>query len=296
MGFKPKAITEEVNVSQVNPLVDFARLLGVIVGLTLVIYFILGLAVDWVVPQLTPEQDIWIGETLAPAVAPQLGGDVLEEDTRQVYLAELLEELRHPGDLEETPLTLNLIESEVVNAAALAGGQVFVTTAFLDEMESENELAFVLGHELGHLSARDGLRSLGRGIFVLLGSLALNLGHEGSGPDVIGYTLNLNRLNYSRNQEYAADEYGLESVVRQYGHGASSLDFFQRLAARKEAFPEGLVRASEYFQTHPLTENRIEHLDAIAAEEGWLMTGETTPVPDGLACPNFECKENPSNS
>ncbi|TVR13742.1 MAG: peptidase M48 [Phormidium sp. GEM2.Bin31] len=296
MGFKPKAITEEVNISKVNPLVDFARLLGAIVGLTLVIYFILGLAVDWVVPQITPEQDIWIGETLAPAVAPQLGGEVLEEDTRQLYLSELLEELRHPGDLEETPLTLNLIDSEVVNAAALAGGQLFVTTAFLEEVESENELAFVLGHELGHLSARDGLRSLGRGIFVLLGSFVLNLGHEGSGPDVIGYTLNLNRLNYSRSQEYAADEYGLESVVGYYGHGDHSLDFFERLAARKEAFPEGLVRASEYFQTHPLTENRIEHLDAIAREAGWPMTGETTPIPSGLACANFECNESPPDS
>lgn len=74
MGFKPKAITEEVNVSQVNPLVDFARLLGVIVTLTLVIYFILGLAVDWVVPRLPPEQDIWIGETLAPARGPTTWG------------------------------------------------------------------------------------------------------------------------------------------------------------------------------------------------------------------------------
>ncbi|WP_159783061.1 M48 family metallopeptidase [Sodalinema gerasimenkoae] len=296
MGFKPKAITEEVNISKVNPLVDFARLLGAIIALTLVIYFILGLAVDWVVPQLTPEQDIWIGDTLAPAVAPQLGGEVLEEDTRQLYLSELLEDLCHPGDLDETPLTLNLIDSEVVNAAALAGGQLFVTTAFLEEVESENELAFVLGHELGHLSARDGLRSLGRGIFVLLGSLVLNFGHEGSGPDVIGYTLNLNRLNYSRSQEYAADEYGLESVVGHYGHGANSLDFFERLAARKEAFPEGLVRASEYFQTHPLTENRIQHLDAIAREEGWSMTGETTPVPSGLACADFACNESPPDS
>ena len=184
----------------------------------------------------------------------------------------------------------------MVNAAALAGGQLFVTTAFLAEVESENELAFVLGHELGHLSARDGVRSLGRGIFVLLGSLVLNLGHEGGGPDVIGYTLNLNRLNYSRSQEYAADEYGLESVVRHYGHGANSLDFFKRLAARKEAFPEELVRASEYFQTHPLTANRIEQLEAIAQQQRWSLTGEATPIPEDLACANFQCNDSPSNS
>lgn len=296
MGFKPKAITEEVNVSKVNPLIDFAYLLGVIISLTLVIYFILGLAVDWVVPQLSPQQDVRIGEMLAPAVAPQLGGELIQDDTRQAYLSELLEELRHPGDFADIPLTLNLVETELVNAAALAGGQLFVTTAFLEQVESENELAFVLSHELGHLSARDGLKSLGRGIFVLLGSLFLNLGYQGSGPDVIGYTLNFNSLNYSRTQEYRADEYGLESVVRHYGHGENSLDFFRRLAARKEAFPEGLSRASEYFQTHPLTEKRIEHLRAIAAEQGWSMTGEITPVPPDLACANFTCDENPSDS
>lgn len=293
MKFTPKPIADEVNVSKVHPLVNFAYLLGGIVSVTLLAYVLLGLAVDWIVPRLSAEQEQRIGETLAPSVAPQLGGTAIEDDTRIAYIADLLEELRSPEDAMEIPFAVNLLDSSLVNAAALAGGQIFVTTAFLEQVESENELAFVLAHEIGHLSARDGLRSMGRSLVVLLGALVLNFGTSNTTgtPEVVTQTLNLNALDYSRTQEYRADVYGLEAVVRVYGHGAHSLEFFERLAQHEDRIPDNIMAVSEYFQTHPLTDKRIDRLEAVAEERGWSMVGERVPVPAGLGCANFQCDE-----
>lgn len=291
MKYTPKTANQEVNVSKVHPLANFAYLLGGVVSVTLIVYFGLGVVVDAIVPRLSAEREIEIADALAPAVPPQLGGTEIENDTRIAYLVDLLEALRQPGDMREIPFQVTLIDSELVNAAALAGGRVFVTTAFLEQVESENELAFVLAHEIGHLSERDGLRSLGRSLVVLLGSMVLNLGTSSTTgtPDVVMQTVNLNTLDYSRTQEYEADLYGLQSVVARYGHGGASLDFFQRLAQKEAIAPEGLLKVSEYFQTHPLTQNRIDRLNEIAAERNWPMTGDVQPAPAGLGCRNFQC-------
>ena len=78
----------------------------------------------------------------------------------------------------ENPYTLRVrvIEGEP-NAFALPGGEIWVTTGLLEQTESENEIAFVLGHEIGHFRSRDHLRSLGRGL--LFGLAAAGIGIDG---------------------------------------------------------------------------------------------------------------------
>ncbi|MDC0833555.1 Zn-dependent protease with chaperone function [Geitlerinema sp. FC II] len=293
MKYTPKEITEEVNVSKVHPLINFGYLIATVVGITLVLYFGLGLAVDWFVPRISDRREKEIGDALAPTVPAQFAGEEIESDARLAYLEDLVETLRKPGDMAEIPLDVHLIDTPIVNAAALAGGHVFVTTSFLEEVESENELAFVLAHEIGHLSARDALKGMGRSLVVLFGAIVLDFGTSGTTgtPDIVLQTINLNSLNYSRKQEYAADVYGLESVVRVYGHGSNSLDFFERLAETESQFPNRVLTVSEYFQTHPLTQNRIDALNSLASDRGWTMEGELIPPPDGLGCPNFQCEE-----
>lgn len=282
MKYVPKEIKTEVNVSKTHPLMNFAYLLGTVVGVTLGIYIVLGFAVDWVVPRLNRETEVRIGQTLSPMVVGQLGGTAIADDTRIAYLESLSRSLL-PPEQQDYPITINLVDSPIVNAAALAGGQLFVTTAFLESVQSENELAFVLAHELGHLEARDALKGMGRGLVVLAGSTLLNIG-VGETSGIVNHTINLKELDYSRDQEEVADRYGLAATIRRYGHGGHSLDFFVRLAAEDG----DRLRISEYFTTHPLTRDRITALEKLAQEQGWSMTGSPTPLPDNLACPNFE--------
>ncbi|MEC4804040.1 MAG: M48 family metallopeptidase [Jaaginema sp. PMC 1079.18] len=282
MKYVPKEIKTEVNVSQTHPLLNLAYLSGTVVGVTLGIYLALGLVVDAVVPKLSQDTEVKIGQTLAPMAIAQLGGVALAEDNRIAYLEKLLRSLL-PPDQTDYPITVHLVDSPIVNAAALAGGQVFVTTAFLESVESENELTFVLAHELGHLQARDGLKGLGRGLLVLAGATLLNLG-GGETSGIVTQTINLKELDYSRTQETAADRLGLQGTIRHYGHGGHSLDFFVRLAAEER----DRATISRYFTTHPLTGDRITTLENLAQTQGWSMTGSLTPLPANLACPNFE--------
>jgi predicted Zn-dependent protease len=282
MKYAPKEIKTEVNVSKTHPLMNFVYLLGTVVGVTLGIYLVLGLAVDAVVPRLNRETEVKIGNNLAPMVGSQLGGIAVTDDTRIAYLENLTRSLL-PPDQQDYPITINLVDSPIVNAAALAGGHIFVTTAFLESVESENELTFVLAHELGHLQARDELKGMGRGLVVLVGSSLLNIG-VGDTSGIVTQTINFKELDYSRDQEEAADRYGLAATIRHYGHGGHSLDFFARLAAEDG----NRLKISEYFTTHPLTGDRITTLEQLAQTQGWSMTGAPTPLPENLACPNFE--------
>jgi predicted Zn-dependent protease len=282
MKYVPKEIKTEVNVSKTHPLANFASLLATVVGVTLAIYILLGIAVDAVVPRLSRETEVKIGNSLAPLAIAQLGGEALPEDVRVEYL-EILTRSLLPPDQKDYPITVHLVDSPIVNAAALAGGHLFVTTAFLESVQSENELTFVLAHELGHLQARDALKGMGRALLLLMGSTALNLGTSGTGgtPGIVGQTINFKELHYSRTQEEAADRYGLEATIRRYHHGGQSLDFFARVAEKDRG------QISKYFSTHPLTRDRVSALEKLARQQGWMMTGESTPVPENLACADF---------
>ncbi len=290
MKYTPKEIPEEVNVTKVHPLVNFAYLLGTVVGFTLLVYFGLGIAANFLVPRISNKREKQIGDLLAPAVTNQLNAKEIEDDKRIEYIEDLIESLRGEAANREIPLTLHLLDSKIQNAAALAGGHVFVTTGFLKSVKSENELAFVLAHELGHLAARDSLKGLGRSLPLMFILIVVDFGTSGSGgtPNIIKQTVNLTAMNYSREQEYAADVYGLSAAIARYGHGEHSLDFFERIAKIEEKSRLG-NNVSEYFSTHPLTKKRVDILKELAAENGWSMEGEITPLPDGLECSNFEC-------
>ncbi|MGK7926801.1 MAG: M48 family metallopeptidase [Spirulina sp.] len=273
MAYKPKEIKEEVNISKIHPLTNLAQLLGIVTATSAAIYIALGFAVDLVVPRISPETEKAIGDASIASAYLGLEGTPITEDPRISYLQELLDSLQDPED--KIPLTLHLLDSPIVNAAAIPGGHIIVTTAFLDEVKSENELAFVLAHELGHLQGRDGLRGLGRGLVLNFG-LSVVFGTAGSGNSrVVQTVINLSDLNYSRSQESAADLYGLEAVIRHYGHGGHSLDFFKRLQDE-----ETNLKIAEYFYSHPLSENRVKELEKSAAKNGWKMAGEKTPLPE----------------
>ncbi|MDY6804279.1 MAG: M48 family metallopeptidase [Cyanobacteriota bacterium] len=290
MKYTPKEITEEVNVTKVNPLVNFAYLLGTVVGFTLLVYLGLGIAANILVPRISSKREKQIGDLLAPAVTAQLNAKKIEDDKRIEYIEDLIESLQGEAPNREIPLTVHLLDSTIQNAAALAGGHVFVTTGFLKSVKSENELAFVLAHELGHLAARDSLKALGRSLPLMFIFILVDFGTSGTSgtPNIIKQTTNLSAMNYSREQEYAADVYGLSAAIARYGHGGNSLDFFERIAEIEDQMRLG-NNVSEYFLTHPLTQKRIDILKQLAAENGWSMEGEITPLPDGLKCSNFEC-------
>ena len=268
MVYKPKEIPEGINVTSVHPLVNFAYLLGTVVVFSALVYLGLGAIATQLVTRMSPEMEAKIGQQLLSTV-PNISPEFYPQ--KKQYLDGLLNSLSTPNASPSNPLTIHIQKSEYPNAAIIPGGHIIVTTALLAEAESENELAFVLAHELGHHVARDPLKGLGRSLVFVTVASALGIGTGNA--DIVNLTGSLTSLHYSRQQETAADFYALSAIVRYYGHGGASLDFFKRMQAKNKDLGG---KFSAYFSTHPLTEERIELLHQVATKKGWQMTGEVT--------------------
>lgn len=270
MEFKARAPREGINVSDTHPLKEAALLVAGLLLLVMGVAAVAAWSVDLAVRFISPEAE-------ARAFA-SLGLDPLFErmgklsDERRDEVRQVLDKLLVHWPDAAYDFKVLVLSSGEANAAALPGGYVLVTSGLLAEVETENELAFVLGHELGHFHNRDHLRRLGRGVVYSL-ALAVLLGSSGSVPDVGTLMGDLTSKSFDRAQEREADRFALGLVQAEYGHIGSSWQFFQRLS-RTGSKLEHLVA---YLSTHPASQARIEDLRRFAAEQGWPLDGPAVP-------------------
>lgn len=267
MKYVAKKPREGINVSDEHPLVEAGTLIIGLSALFLLVALLLIFLVEIVlyfIPAETEARlfDDWLPEDLV-TVSP---GDIRLNETQ--LLADRL-----AAHWPDSPYNfrVEIDDSEAANAMALPGGLIVVTQGLLDEVESENELAFVLGHELGHFRNRDHLRALGRGIVLSL-FLAVITGNDvsGIGINIADATLR----GFSRRQESAADEFGLAIVYAEYGH----VDDAWRLFERWDEHSDDGFEFISYFATHPRAGDRVERLSALAEREGWSIDGEIAPL------------------
>ena len=270
MKFTPRRTETNVNVSKTHPLKEFAILAGGLLALVIGVYLVLGLAVDLIVPRLSMDLE----KKLAGAFVGRLAEtDEVAETTRTVQA--IVDQLQERCAPLPYTITVHVQPAEAINAAALPGGHMVVFTGLLEKMQSENELVFVLAHELGHFAHRDHLRGLGRALVLLTASTVL-LGADNSINGMIGQGMMLTELSFSRKQETQADEFAIEALACHYGHVAGATDFFDRIPEEHDP-----GRFGHYFASHPENRRRIDHLKEMTAERGY-PAGKLNPVPAGL--------------
>jgi len=195
-----------------------------------------------------------------------------ERLTRQVAaIGESLAEQSLRPDLD---FTFKILNTETVNAFAGPGGFVYVTVGLLDELESKDELAAILSHEIGHCCARHSIKSwktaqkISRTLTVLdIAAIIVGLPPvAGAGGDVIanvGQTAaNLASMliyqGYSRGYEYQADKLGLQEMYKAGYHPEAMVRVFEKLLALREE--EGKGKGIIIFSSHPHLEDRIQHV------------------------------------
>jgi predicted Zn-dependent protease len=256
----------ENNVSPESPLAELGTL---VLGLALV-----GLAILAAAWLLVEGAVRWLPVSYEQRAFP----GALDEESRRPELDALLARLASHWPECGYELRVGVIEAPEPNAFALPGGQLLVTSGLLEGARSENELAFVLAHELGHLAGRDPLRALGRGLLVSLVVSALG-GAEGA--SLAASAAELGERTFSREQESAADRFALTLVAEEYGHVAGAADFFRRLPDAGER--GAAAEAASWLATHPLSAARVDELERLAADHGWPTAGELTPLAPGLS-------------
>ena len=248
MKFTPKQLQKNVNVSTTHPLVELLWMVG---GLTFIIglvFILLGITTDWAIAKTPVRIETWIGKLALKEFTTN------NNPPLQQRLQELLEHLPADSPLHQYQFQVYLAASEEVNAIALPGGNIVVFSGLLQEVESENELAMVLAHELGHFAHRDHLRGLGRGLGITVAT-AMLFGESSSTSGLVSSALLSFNNRYSQRQEAAADRFGLDLLTKRYGHAGGATDFFARHNADAGA------KTAYILASHPHPQTRITALE-----------------------------------
>jgi predicted Zn-dependent protease len=222
---------------------------------------------------LTPSQELALGEQQHPEVLKEMGG-AYEYGTLGAYVASVGGGLAANSDLPNVSYTFTVLDTPIANAMALPGGYVYVTRGLLALANSEAELASVLGHEIGHVTAHHTAERYNRatlagilsaGLGVATGSSALaQIAQQGS---------QLYLLKFSREQEYEADSLGVKYIARTGYDPTAESDFLHSLdresqLADKLAGVEARDRGSDFMATHPLTAERVVRARTLATDTG----------------------------
>lgn len=163
----------------------------------------------------------------------------------------------------DLPWSFRIVDDPAVNAFALPGGFIYVTRGILAYLDSEGELAAVLGHEIGHVTARHSVSRLSKQELFTLG-LGLGVAVK---PELARYAevaqqgLGLLFLKFSRDDERQADELGLRYLVRG-GYDPHEMSRVFDLLDRVSAEQAAGSRVPEWLATHPAPANRERDIDA----------------------------------
>jgi predicted Zn-dependent protease len=259
---------EQYDPAAEQPVRELAILLGGVLALTLVAAFALA----------------WFAGMLAPRLPFEVERDFMAERMKvDPNFAAQAAELQRLADRlgaalvlpPEMTLTLHYSDNKTVNAYATLGGNIVVFRGLIERVSSENALAAVIAHEIAHIRHRHPAASAGRGLAIglVISVLSSALGNTVA-ERVMGATGMGVLMNYSREQETAADEDALRAVAKVYGHLGGAADLFETL---KQSHP-GAEAGFEIFRTHPFSDRRIEHVREFAARHSIPAEGPLTPL------------------
>jgi beta-barrel assembly-enhancing protease len=189
------------------------------------------------------------------------------------YLNQVGRKIAAQTPMGNRPWDFFIVDDPTVNAFNLPGGLVYVNRGLIAEADSLDQLAGVLAHEIGHGASRHGTQLMTRsyGYNLLAGLL---LGRDaGQGQRMLAQLVGAGVLtNYSRDAEREADRLGVDYAYRAGYNPGGAADFFRQLLQLRQRRPTGV---EQFFSSHPLTETRINAVEAAAARYGNRGTRDT---------------------
>ena len=202
-------------------------------------------------------QEIQIGQESDPAITAQMGG-LYPDDELQAYVTRLGMSLAEVSERPDLPWSFKLLDDDLINAFALPGGFIYVTRGILGYMNSEAELVGVLGHEVGHVTARHTANRITRQqlgtIGVVAGAVFSETVRDNAGAALQG--LQLLMLRYSRQDESQSDALGYRYMTRVNYHPDGISDVMAMLQSTSPSAEE--MGIPTWMLSHPDPGNRIE--------------------------------------
>ena len=222
---------------------------------------------------ISKSQEISMGKDVAAQLEAKYG--VVEDDDLQARVNNIGQRIVAVSDRQDLEYSFKVLNSDEVNAMAVPGGFIYVFKGLLDFMPSDDELAGVLGHEVGHIVKRHSVKQVEKQMALTLLTIILT---KGQGFILADATMQALMAGYSRSDEREADEQGF-ALSNKAGFNPYSMlitvSKLQDLADAKGNPGFGL------FSTHPEPEVRIERVNKALAKMN--ITPTVALAEDGTA-------------
>ncbi len=273
MEYSNPQIPEGINTSKEHPLKEFVFLTSGILAIVFAVLLVLGVIADKLAHHIPFSVELNMTEGRFSSDKP--------DEPMQRYLNKLAQRIAVAQQLpQEISIKVHYIDSDTVNAFATLGGNILMFRGLMEQLDNENALTMVLAHEVAHIKHRHPIRSMGRGVVI---GLALSMVSSSLGNSVteavLGSAGQVTVLKFSRDHEREADETALHTLKNMYGHvdGATDLfDVFRKLEKNRLASPE-------FFNSHPLTDKRLQRIEKFKSETGQPNKVSKTPFPAGFS-------------
>lgn len=270
---------EGINTSSEHPLKEFVQLL---LGLALVVMVCL-LIINVLIHSFVHHIPFSVEKKMADkfqVLKPTLS-------VQQQYLQELADRLLNKMDLDDSiDVTVHYDDSNIMNAFATVGGHLFFYKGLIDTLESEQELAAVMAHEIAHIQYRHPIIAFSKGItFSTFAAFISGASGSSAGDWLMKNSINLSLLQFSREQELEADALAIRALYKAYGNINGAEQLFKRFSSLENSSISALnANKLVLFRSHPFSNDRWQISKALATTKGWPLTGPLTP----LAFPNDE--------
>jgi len=232
---------------------------------------------------MSPEDEARIGAEQHPKLLETFGG-AYNDAALARYVGRVGGALALNAKSSVNRFTFTVLDSDIVNAFAVPGGYVYVTRGLLAKCQNEAEMSAVIGHEIGHVTARHGAERYSTGTLAGLGAAVASIGlavltGSGAPGQLIQQGAQLYLASYSRDQEFEADMLGVRyNGLAGYDPGGMASFLGQlrensRLEAQIRGLDPGVVDQTNYLSTHPRTVDRVR---AATAEAGQFPGAEAS--------------------
>ena len=216
---------------------------------------------------MSEDEELSLGRKWHPRLVEQYGGKY-PDPRLQAYINRIGERLVDSSHRKDLVYHFTLLDSPVINAFAIPGGYVYVTRGILPYLNSEDELAALLGHELGHITARHGVRQHAKQTVasVLLNVLASQT-RTAYADDALGLVSQMVILGHGREHELEADKLGADYIEGAGYERRAILDLLESLKQQEE-WEKKLAEEQDrspnvyhgVFSTHPSSDKRLQEI------------------------------------
>ena len=224
---------------------------------------------------MSEAQEVQLGQEMDPQVRSEMG--VYPDPGWQEYVQGVGQRLAKGSERPDLPWHFAVVDVPAVNAFALPGGYIYITRGLLAHLDSEAEMAGVLGHEIGHVTARHAARAYTRQASVGIGAAVTSIFFPEAAPYAAAAQVGIGVLflKYDRNQEVQSDSLGVRYAAREGWQPAGMAGVLETLgrigaASDRRGVPNWLA-------THPQPADRVAKVaDDVAAVEGSRPASEWT--------------------